>query len=58
MSSSDKSAAPIDIVVTWVDGSDEEWVAEKREWLKKENSGAGAEWLTGDKRYRDWGLLP
>lgn len=49
--------AQIDFVVTWVDGADPAWRAEKAEWLAKANPEAATDWLTGDKRYRDWGLL-
>ena len=48
----------VDIVVTWVDGADPAWRAQKAEWLAKENPEAVADWNTGDLRYRDWGLLP
>lgn len=48
---------PIDFVVTWVDGSDAAWRAQKAEWLAKEDPEAATDWLTGEKRYRDWGLL-
>ena len=45
----------IDIVMTWVDGSDPEWVASKAEWEKKikgiDNSSNGV------TRYRDWDNL-
>lgn len=41
----------IDFVVTWVDGSDEAWQKEKRDY-EKQTSGDGRE-----ERYRDWGLF-
>lgn len=44
---------PIDIVVTWVDGSDSEWLAEKEKYknfLTNEEGNNAA-------RYRDWGTL-
>ena len=43
----------IDFVILWVDGSDPEWLAEKRKYLppaEADNDSAN--------RYRDWGLLP
>lgn len=49
--------APIDFVVTWVDGSDPEWLEEKEKWRAKEEDAPWSEWTTGDKRFRDWGLL-
>ena len=50
----------IDFVVTWVDGSDGEWLAEKRKYLDVASSTASS--LAGgeanaDCRYRDCGLL-
>lgn len=45
----------IDVVVTWVDGSDEEWLKEKKKYdpvsSKDEDNSNSA------KRYRDWGLM-
>lgn len=41
----------IDFVITWVDGSDPEWLAEKEKYNPK--FGADAREI----RYRDWGLL-
>lgn len=60
----------IDFVITWVDGSDEKWLAKKREYEKQqaeiavkgeterkaEKGKAGKK--GADARYRDWGLLP
>ena len=50
----------IDFVVTWVDGSDREWLAEKRKYLDAASSAtsslAGGE-ANADCRYRDSGLL-
>ncbi|MBR7044831.1 MAG: Stealth CR1 domain-containing protein [Lachnospiraceae bacterium] len=45
--------APIDFVVTWVDGQDPAWLEEKRKYdpRKPHND-------SSDNRYRDWGLLP
>ena len=48
---------PIDFVVTWVDGNDPEWLEDKEKWRAKEENAPWSEWATGDKRYRDWGLL-
>lgn len=42
---------PIDFVVTWVDGSDKEWVEKKRKYDLNSNVD------DGDNRYRDYGLL-
>ena len=50
----------IDFVVTWVDGSDRVWLAEKRKYLEAASSAtsslAGGE-ANADCRYRDCGLL-
>lgn len=43
----------IDFVVLWVDGSDPEWLNEKRKY-----EGKRAEDSDSPNRYRDWGLLP
>ena len=40
----------IDFVITWVDGGDPAWCAERRRY-------AEARGLATDARYRDWGLL-
>ncbi|MBQ1306098.1 MAG: Stealth CR1 domain-containing protein [Erysipelotrichales bacterium] len=42
---------PIDVVITWVDPSDEEWQKERAKYrnLKEE--------ANGEVRYRDWGFL-
>lgn len=39
----------IDFVITWVDGSDEEWLAEKKEFFPETD--------TDPKRFRDWDIL-
>ena len=44
----------IDFVITWVDGSDEKWIAKKREYERRQAETEQA----GDVRYREWGLLP
>ncbi len=41
----------IDFVVTWVDGSDPEWLKEKNKYLPVEKMGAV------ENRYKDWGLF-
>lgn len=60
----------IDFVITWVDGSDREWIAKKKEYEglrteekqnaggKKEKDGRGNGTEKADVRYRDWELLP
>ena len=50
----------IDFVVTWVDGGDSEWLAQKRKYLDAVSSGAGSPAggeANADCRYRDCGLL-
>lgn len=39
----------IDFVIAWVDGSDEEWLKEKKKYLPETD--------TDPKRFRDWNLL-
>lgn len=51
------SGGGVDFVVTWVNGNDSEWRAQKGEWLLKIDPDEATDWLTGDKRYRDWDLL-
>ncbi len=43
---------PIDFVITWVDGNDEEWLKEKNQYMPKEKNGGSP------NRYKDWGLFP
>lgn len=43
----------IDFVILWVDGSDPEWLAEKRQYLPSAERDSDS-----INRYRDWGLLP
>lgn len=51
-----KEEYPIDIVVTWVDGNDEEWNREKIRYMNESDpSTVGAE--NPKERYRNWGLL-
>lgn len=45
----------IDFVITWVDGSDGEWLAKKKAY---EELQAKEMKKKADVRYRDWGLLP
>ncbi len=47
----------IDFVLTWVDGSDPEWIARKRECEAAELGRARDVNANGDCRYRDMGLL-
>lgn len=42
----------VDIVITWVDGSDPEWLAEKSKYTPGKNNDDRV------NRYRDWGFLP
>lgn len=42
----------IDFVVTWVDGDDPAWLAERAKYLPGEDASASA-----SNRYRDWGLM-
>ena len=46
---------PIDIVVTWLDGSDESWLKEKKKYYEMADSQTQME--NPVERYRDWGLL-
>lgn len=46
----------IDVVVTWVDGSDPAWLAEKKQY-DSEISSNGKEKPDSPNRYRDWGLM-
>ena len=43
----------IDIVITWVDGSDPAWLAEKAKYLPPAERDSNS-----PNRNRDWGLLP
>ncbi len=43
--------SPIDFVIIWVDGSDPQWLAEKRKYSADTHSD------DRDERYRDWELL-
>ena len=46
-----KNEDPIDFVITWVDGSDPAWRAEKADYMPDKGTDAREE------RYRDWNLL-
>lgn len=46
---------PIDIVVPWVDPTDPEWKAEKREWSIHEGKLSVSD--DNDNRYRDWDTI-
>lgn len=48
---------PIDLVITWVDGSDSAWQKEKNYWLNKESECEYSNWSSGTIRYQDWDLL-
>ena len=43
----------MDIVVTWVDGSDKTWLKERQKYETKDLSSDSV----GDKRFRDWDIL-
>lgn len=43
---------PIDIVLTWVDGTDSAWIEEKEKYANKQSSSVHV------YDYQDWGLLP
>ena len=43
----------IDFVVTWVDGNDEEWLKEKRQYMPDVRTSNN----DGVNRYRDWGIM-
>lgn len=51
------SEAKIDFVLPWVDGSDPEWIARKREYEGCKSGQSGDFNANGDCRYRDMGLL-
>lgn len=52
-----KSSAPIDFVIAWVDGSDPDWLEEKRKYDCLADNDYEKTWMNGDSRYRDWDLL-
>lgn len=47
---------PVDFVVTWVDGSDPEWRAQKEEYERK-NGIFRSSRNNGEERYRDWDIF-
>ena len=47
----------IDFVLLWVDGSDKEWLALKRQYQKSDIGASGDPEANGTCRYRDLGLL-
>lgn len=47
----------MDIVVTWVDGSDPAWLEERARQLRATGLERRNRWNDGEQRYRDWGLL-
>lgn len=47
---------PIDFVVTWVDGADKAWLAERNHYLQAEY-GISVEEDNGEERYRDWDIF-
>ncbi|MBP5570666.1 MAG: Stealth CR1 domain-containing protein [Prevotella sp.] len=47
---------PIDFVVTWVDNSDPEWLAEKQRY-EETSKNKDVDKDNGIERYRDWGLF-
>jgi hypothetical protein len=49
---------PIDFVVTWVNEEDSEWLALRNKYMSAEKSHPWNSWTMGEKRFRDWGLLP
>ncbi len=51
MSYKTKERDDIDFVITWVDGSDPNWLAEKKKYSPKQEND------DRPQRYRDWGLL-
>lgn len=51
-----KADYPVDLVITWVDGNDEEWLKEKEKYFEQ----TGSQIIKRENpvgRYRDWGLL-
>lgn len=48
----EKESKPIDFVITWVDGNDQKWLSEKKEYQPQKQDNASSK-----NRYRDWQLL-
>jgi len=58
MKQASKDEFPVDIVITWVDGGDPKWLAEKRKYSKKTEKATDHEqWADSDIRFRDWDNL-
>ena len=54
------NSTSIDVVICWVDGSDELWRKEKHFWESKEHPNETKieqQWNKGNIRFRDWGTL-
>lgn len=51
-----KEHPKIDFVITWVDGSDPEWIKEKEKYLAQETQKT-QKWASSDIRFRDWDIL-
>lgn len=53
-----RQQAPIDFVITWVDGSDEKWRQERSRYALMEDANETfKKWNNNDIRFRDWGTL-
>ena len=48
---------PIDLVITWVDGNDPEWLAEKKKYEDSSHTISAAPDANDNCRYRENGLL-
>ncbi len=48
---------PIDFVIPWVDGNDEDWLRDKRHYDNQQLSAYAKHWSNSEERYRDWNLL-
>lgn len=46
-----------DIVIPWVDASDQKWINKKKQWTLKEKSQQEQSEMDADERYRDYGTL-
>lgn len=49
--------SPIDIVITWVDGSDPAWLAERARYSGDSTVKLNDDWTKGEMRFRDWDTL-
>ena len=45
----------VDFVVTWVDGSDPKWIAEKNKYSA--NAGSDKKSMNSKKAFREWGTF-